>query len=96
VVTIQLVRNFISDGSLKKNIYSNFKGIMDYLRDDDIASIAFESKLKIKDFYWSACSVDDLKKFYNRQKLTKNVFCLEDHSSSLRQKDFGISKDNSF
>jgi hypothetical protein len=24
------------------------------------------------------------------------VFCLEDHSSSLRQKDFGISKDNSF
>ena len=66
---------------------------MDYLKDDDIAS---GSKFKIEDFYWSACSVDDLKKFYNRQKLTKNVFCLEDHSSSLRQKDFGIFKDNSF
>jgi hypothetical protein len=66
---------------------------MDYLKDDDIAS---KFKLKIEDFYWSACSVDDLKTFYNRQKLTKNVFCLEDHSSSLRQKDFGISKDNSF
>ena len=60
---------------------------MDYLKDD----AASKRKSKIEDFYWSSCSVDDLKKFYNQQKLTKNEFCLEDNlnTSLLRQNEFG-------